>query len=55
MTTEELHEIYVWAWDAALRSIGVSLISEDNVLKMAEVAANARIAWVNAKAEELSA
>lgn len=55
MTKEELHEIYVWAIDAALRSLATSMISEGNVLEMAEAAANARIAWVNAKVSEAQA
>lgn len=53
MTKDELHDIYRWAMDCALRMFA----HDDNIIVagQAELFANARIAWVNAKAKELSA
>lgn len=51
MTKEELHEIYIWAWDVAIRSVG--LIGAGEIGNIAHEIADARITWVNAKAEDL--
>lgn len=53
MTTEELHEIYRWAWNMALRA--VELAGGGDIGDTAHMIAEARIAWVNAKVSETAA
>lgn len=50
MTKEELHEIYVWAWDVSLRAVQLS--GGGDIADMAHMIAEARIKWVNAKVSE---
>ena len=53
MTKEELHEIYVWAWHMSLRACEIA--GHGELAPTAHKIADARIAWVEAKAKELKA